>query len=64
MVEDGKVVYGITTGFGKFSDVLIQKDDVKALQHNLIQSHACGIGASIPGRSIAWNVNFTSKHDA
>ena len=41
IVEDGKVVYGITTGFGKFSDVLIQKDDVKALQHNLIQSHAC-----------------------
>ena len=25
IVEDGKVVYGITTGFGKFSDVLIQK---------------------------------------
>lgn len=48
IVEDGKVVYGITTGFGKFSDVLIQKDDVKALQHNLIQSHACGIGDPFP----------------
>lgn len=48
IVEDGKVVYGITTGFGKFSDVLIQKDDVKALQHNLIQSHACGIGEPFP----------------
>lgn len=44
IVEEGKVVYGITTGFGKFSDVLIQKEDVKALQHNLIQSHACGVG--------------------
>ena len=28
--------------------MLIQKDDVKALQHNLIQSHACGIGEPFP----------------
>lgn len=48
IVEDGKVVYGITTGFGKFSDVLIQKEDVKELQHNLIQSHACGVGDPFP----------------
>ena len=44
IVEDGKVVYGITTGFGKFSDVFIQKNDVKDLQRNLILSHACGVG--------------------
>ncbi|WP_459613629.1 aromatic amino acid lyase, partial [Bacillus cereus] len=36
------------TGFGKFSDVIIQKDDVKSLQHNLIQSHACGICDPFP----------------
>jgi histidine ammonia-lyase len=44
IVAQGKVVYGITTGFGKFSDVYIGKDDVEALQLNLIRSHACGIG--------------------
>lgn len=43
-VEDEKVVYGITTGFGKFSDVSITKDETKRLQKNLIISHACGVG--------------------
>lgn len=43
-VEEGKVVYGITTGFGKFSDVVISQQDTKRLQRNLIISHACGVG--------------------
>lgn len=44
IVEDNKVVYGITTGFGKFSDVNISNEDCKILQRNLILSHACGYG--------------------
>ena len=48
IVEEGKIVYGITTGFGKFSDVFIQKSDVKKLQRNLILSHACGVGEPFP----------------
>lgn len=44
LVDSKKVVYGITTGFGKFSDVVISKDETKDLQRNLIISHACGIG--------------------
>lgn len=44
MVEEKKVVYGITTGFGKFSDVMIQGEDASKLQENLIMSHACGMG--------------------
>lgn len=43
-VDNGKVVYGITTGFGKFSDVAISKEETKDLQTNLIMSHACGVG--------------------
>ncbi|MEW9123207.1 MAG: histidine ammonia-lyase [Thermotaleaceae bacterium] len=43
-IDNEKVVYGITTGFGKFSDVNISKEETKALQHNLIVSHACGVG--------------------
>ncbi len=43
-VDEEKVVYGITTGFGKFSDVSISKEDTKMLQKNLIMSHACGVG--------------------
>lgn len=48
IVENGKVVYGITTGFGKFSDVLINCDDCQELQLNLIHSHACGVGEPFP----------------
>lgn len=44
LVEEEKVVYGITTGFGKFSDVSITKEQTKQLQRNLIISHACGVG--------------------
>jgi histidine ammonia-lyase len=44
LVNEEKVVYGITTGFGKFSDVVITKDEAKDLQRNLIISHACGVG--------------------
>ncbi len=44
LVSDEKTVYGITTGFGKFSDVFISKDETKKLQKNLIFSHSCGVG--------------------
>lgn len=44
IVENDEVVYGITTGFGKFSDVTISGEDCKTLQRNLIISHACGYG--------------------
>lgn len=44
IVKNNKVVYGITTGFGKFSDVTISGEDCKELQRNLIISHSCGTG--------------------
>src|SRR6266567_484541 len=37
-------VYGVSTGFGKLSDVRIQPDGLRQLQLNLVRSHACGIG--------------------
>ncbi len=43
-----KTVYGINTGFGKFSDVIINEEDVEDLQLNLIRSHACGVGDFFP----------------
>src|ERR687891_2829513 len=38
------VVYGVSTGFGKLSDVRIPPDGFGELQLNLVRSHACGIG--------------------
>ncbi|MFA6693193.1 MAG: histidine ammonia-lyase [Acholeplasmataceae bacterium] len=37
-------VYGINTGFGKLSDMTINKKDTSKLQTNLLMSHACGVG--------------------
>ncbi len=44
----GRVVYGVNTGFGKLANVHIKPKEIEALQHNLILSHACGIGDPIP----------------
>jgi histidine ammonia-lyase len=41
------VVYGVTTGFGKLSDVRIPRDALNELQLNLVRSHACGIGGPL-----------------
>jgi histidine ammonia-lyase len=44
LVEEEAVVYGITTGFGRFSDVNISRKDAIQLQKNLIASHAAAVG--------------------
>ncbi|WAA11833.1 histidine ammonia-lyase [Fervidibacillus halotolerans] len=48
IVQNGEIVYGINTGFGKLSDVKIKDQDVKELQKNLILSHASGVGEPFP----------------
>lgn len=40
--------YGINTGFGSLCDIQISKDDLNALQENLVKSHACGTGDMVP----------------
>lgn len=52
LVEDESVVYGITTGFGRFSDVIISRKDVIQLQKNLIASHATAIGEPLPEEAV------------
>lgn len=37
--------YGVTTGFGEFKDIPVPPDQLVALQHNLLRSHAAGVGA-------------------
>ena len=44
IVARDAVVYGVTTGFGKLSDVRIPREALSELQLNLVRSHACGIG--------------------
>ena len=51
-LKSGAVVYGVTTGFGKFSDRRIADADTAELQHNLIVSHACGTGGPLPTEAV------------
>ncbi len=44
IVKSNRIVYGISTGFGKLVDIKIQDKDIDKLQMNLILSHASGIG--------------------
>jgi histidine ammonia-lyase len=41
---EGRTVYGITTGFGHLSRIKIPPEQLAELQHNLIRSHASGVG--------------------
>ncbi len=47
-VEEGKVSYGITTGFGKFAEVSISKEQTGQLQKNIVMSHSCNVGNPLP----------------
>ncbi|EKB55509.1 histidine ammonia-lyase [Bergeyella zoohelcum] len=47
IVNSDKTVYGINTGFGPLCDVKISEEETAQLQHNLIISHAVGVGKPI-----------------
>lgn len=52
LVADGRIAYGITTGFGRFKDKLISPDQVKELQLNLVRSHCVGVGPLLNERIV------------
>lgn len=47
-VREGRKVYGITTGFGALADVAIAPEKARALQRNVLMSHAVGVGEALP----------------
>ena len=52
LVRRNEVAYGITTGFGKLSDVVVPTERLAELQVNLVRSHAAGVGAPLPEREV------------
>ena len=44
LVKRNKTIYGVTTGFGAFGNVVIAPKDLRELQVNLIRSHSSGVG--------------------
>ncbi|HEY8395255.1 MAG TPA: histidine ammonia-lyase, partial [Bacilli bacterium] len=47
IMHENRKVYGLNTGFGKLSEVVISASDLSDLQINLLKSHACGVGAHL-----------------
>tara|TARA_R110002033_G_scaffold79931_2_gene130954 strand:- start:22814 stop:24394 length:1581 start_codon:yes stop_codon:yes gene_type:complete len=47
IVEKGKAVYGINTGFGPLCTTKISKEESKLLQTNILKSHSVGVGKPI-----------------
>lgn len=44
LIEEGRVVYGINTGFGLLANTRIATEDLETLQRSIVLSHAAGIG--------------------
>ena len=47
-IEAREIMYGVTTGIGEFSEVILNDDQVKKFQRYLIYNHAAGIGDPAP----------------
>lgn len=47
-IAEGRVIYGVTTGFGEFANVVIASSQAEQLQENLIMSHSAGMGPLLP----------------
>lgn len=48
MASGEEVIYGINTGFGSLCNTVVTNQELGELQHNLVKSHACGLGEEIP----------------
>ncbi len=47
-VEAHEIMYGVNTGIGEFSEVVLSDDQVKDFQKYLVYNHAAGIGDPMP----------------
>lgn len=47
-IEAREIMYGVNTGIGEFSEVVLNDDQVKDFQKYLIYNHAAGIGDPAP----------------
>jgi histidine ammonia-lyase len=47
-IAAGEIMYGVNTGVGEFSEVVLSEDQVRDFQRYLIYNHAAGIGEPAP----------------
>ncbi len=51
-IEAHEIMYGVNTGIGEFSEVVLDDDQVKLFQRYLIYNHAAGIGDPVPNEYV------------
>ncbi len=47
-IDAKEIMYGVNTGIGEFSEVVLDDEQVKQFQKYLIYNHAAGIGETMP----------------
>jgi len=47
-IEAREIMYGVNTGIGEFSEIVLDDDQVRQFQRYLIYNHAAGIGDAAP----------------
>jgi histidine ammonia-lyase len=47
-IEEGEIMYGVNTGIGEFSEVILNDEQIKQFQKYLIYNHSAGIGKPAP----------------
>jgi histidine ammonia-lyase len=45
VIDQGRIIYGVNTGFGLLATTIIPTSELEHLQHSIVLSHAAGIGA-------------------
>src|SRR5512142_762208 len=51
-IQAHEIMYGVNTGIGEFSEVVLNDEQVKEFQRYLIYNHAAGIGAPLPVENV------------
>lgn len=44
LIDNGRVIYGINTGFGLLANTVIPREELEHLQESIVLSHAAGVG--------------------
>ena len=58
VVDSGRTVYGVNTGFGQLAHVKVGGEVLHQLQENILRSHAAGLGEPLPPAIVRWMLLF------
>ena len=58
----GKIIYGVNTGFGSLANRQISADEARQLSRNLILLCVCGVGDPLPGEIVARHDDDPRQH--